>query len=359
VTLGILATLISIGASSAYADEIDAQRVYRSGYHLGRGDTGIAHCEYEDCLFYNPAALAEGKGIYRRTVFASPQIEFSKATRDFVRQIGVEDADEVETVRENIGKPNHVGAQNFTGILLRRVAIGAFFSANANLMAFKDPNYGGLETIDAEVTENVGMTFTLAEQFGKSWMVGVTGKYLQRGRGGVVASVADSEAATEQFQDTDSLLGQGTGPGADLGVLWKGKGRSKPTFGVLVANVGDTSIIAEEETDQNLNLKQTVNAGVSIAPGTKFSRVRLLLDVRDILGQVQENDRKKVHIGGELTVRDAFGITTGLNQGSPTFGVYGDLWLMRFDAGMYTQEIGERVGKRSDTRFYFRFKTGI
>ncbi len=345
--------------SSAYGDEIDAQRIYRSGYHLGRGDTGIAHCEYEDCLFYNPAGLAQGKGIYKRTVFASPQVEFSQATRDFVRQISVEEADAVETVRENIGKPNHIGTQNFSGILLRRAALGAFVSGNVNLLAYKDPNYGGLETIDAEITENAGLTFSLAEKFGKAWMIGVTGKYLQRGRGGIVASVADSDEATEKLEDTESLLGQGTGGGADIGALWKGNGRSQPTFGILVANAGDTAINSETGTDQSLDLKQTVNVGFSVAPGTKFSRVRLLLDVRDILSQVQTNDRKKIHLGAELTVRDIFGVSVGMNQGSPTFGAYTDLWLMRFDAGIYTQEIGERVGKRSDARYYFRFKVGL
>jgi len=340
-------------------DEIDAQRIYRSAYHLGRGDTGISQCENEDCLFYNPAFLAEGEGIYKKTILASPQLEMSRATRDFVRQIGVEESSPVSTIRQNIGKPNHVGVQTYTGILLRRAAFGAFASNNLNLFAFKDPENGGLETIDASATQNIGVMFSLAEKIGDNFALGFTGKYLQRGRGGLTASVANAENASEQLQNQNELLGIGTGSAADIGLLYKGSSPSSPSFGLLLANLGDTKFATAEPTEQDLTLKQTVNVGMSISPGTKFSKFRFLLDYRDILNNIQDNAFKKIHLGAELTLRDIIGITAGINQGAPTMGVYTDFWVLRLDAGMYTQEISEQVGRRPDNRFFLRLKAGL
>ena len=40
-------------------------------------------------------------------------------------------------------------------------------------------------------------------------------------------------------------------------------------------------------------------------------------------------------------------------------GVYANFYLIRFDLGAYTEEAGESVGSRPDTRFYFRLKFGF
>jgi hypothetical protein len=348
------------GPGTAQADDVDRQRVYRSAHFLGRGDTGIAHADNEDAVFYNPAGIAQGKGIYKRTVLASPHTEFSQATRDLVRQLAFEDADAVDTVKQNIGKSNHASAQNFSGVVLRRAALGAFASASVDMLAFKDPDRGGLETVQASVVENAGVTFSLAESFGKGeYLFGVTGKYMQRGIGEVEASVLDAQTAKDQVQDSEDLVNQGTGGGADLGFMWMPKGRSNPTMGLTVENAGGTNIIPEQESAIDLDLKQTVNVGFSVSPGTRFSTFRLLLDYRDATNAIQDNVRKKIHLGSELTVQDYVGFTAGLNQGGNTFGLYTDLYFFRFDAGMYTQEVSERVGKRSDRRYFVQLRVGF
>ena len=79
-------------------------RLYRSAYFLGRGDTGIATADDQEAIFYNPAGLAQGKGIYKRFVVGSPHVEFSKATRDVARQLELEDQDQTETLKKQIGK---------------------------------------------------------------------------------------------------------------------------------------------------------------------------------------------------------------------------------------------------------------
>jgi hypothetical protein len=53
------------------------------------------------------------------------------------------------------------------------------------------------------------------------------------------------------------------------------------------------------------------------------------------------------------------GMTGGLNQGYPTAGVYLDLYVLRIDLGFYSEEMGDRVGTRPDTRYFLRLKAGF
>lgn len=335
-------------------------RLYRSAYFLGRGDTGISVADDEDAIFYNPAGLARGKGIYKKTVLASPQVELSEATRDLARRLGAENADAVETVQNNIGKPNHIGAQNFTGLVLRRAALGAFFSNNVDLLAYKSAEYGGMEVVEANADQNVGATFSLADSFfHKNLLLGITAKYLARGRGAMTVISVEADKMKESLSDSSNFMGAGAGGGADFGLMYQAGGRSNPSLGITVNDIGDTKITPEETTTLDLDLKQTINIGVSVEPGTKFSKFKLLADYRDAAGAVIKNPFKRVHLGGELSVLNMIGVTGGLNQGYPTAGLYFDFYIIRFDFGYYTEEMGERVGTRPDTRYFVRIKAGF
>ena len=357
----VLATTLCCGVGSfgEPAQAEDQQRLYRSAYFLGRGDTGIATADEEEGIFYNPAGLALGKGIYKKTVFLSPHLEVSEDTRSLAKQMLNQDGTSVATLRQHIGKPQHAGLYNFTGIILRRAALGAFASATTDILISKDPASGGLEKLSADLVNNAGITFSLADSlFSENFLVGVTGKYLYRGVADIDVSVIDAK----EFENKSSkeLLGYGSGAGADLGLMYRVPGRTPKSFGVSVQNVGGTAIIKENEESADLDpLKQTVNVGFALEPGTQFSKFRLLVDYWDATNALGNNAFKKIHIGGELTVRDFIGFTAGISQGSPSAGFYLDLYLTRFDVGVYTEEIDDRVGARPDRRFYMRLKVGI
>jgi hypothetical protein len=200
----------------------------------------------------------------------------------------------------------------------------------------------------------------LAESFfSKQLYLGITGKYLMHGKGYASASVAEIDRIKEDVKDKKNFIGFGQGEGADLGVMYKGGSRTPWSLGLTINDVGDTSIRPSEETALDLNYKQTINAGFAIEPGTKTSKLRLLVDYRDIQSRVETNPRKKIHTGAELMVAGAIGITGGLNQGYPTGGFFVDLYLMRLDLGFYTEEIGRAVGSRPDTRYVMRLKAGF
>jgi hypothetical protein len=351
-------------APSAYGQALNqphnSDKIYRSAYYLGRGNTGVAHADDEEAIFYNPAGLAAGKGIYKKTILASPHVELSQATRDLARQLSAEDSDAVDTVRDHVGKPNHVGFSNFTGLILRRAALGVVATGNVDVLAFKSPEFGGLEVVEAAADQTVGATFSLAEGFFDNGMLlGVTAKYLARGRGYASASAAEANDLKDKLSNRNDFLAAGEGGGADFGVQFRGGGKASPSFGVTVNDIGDTKVTPTDPTTLDLDIKQTINAGVSIEPGTKFSKLKLLADYRDIASRTITNPRKKLHLGGELSVLDMVGMTGGLNQGDPTAGHYFDIYLVRVDLGMYTEEVGDRVGTRPDTRYFLKAKVGF
>ena len=120
--------ILLLPCSTAIGDALEQSRLYRSAYFLGRGDTGIANADNHEAIFYNPAGLAQGKGIYKQTIFASPTVTISEDTKDLIRKVSVENNDSPQSLREHVGKNQHIGLNNFSGIVFRRAALGAMVS---------------------------------------------------------------------------------------------------------------------------------------------------------------------------------------------------------------------------------------
>ncbi len=343
---------------TSWADE--STRIYRSGYYLGRGDTGIASCDNHDAIFYNPAAIAQGKGIYKETVLMSPLLEMSRDTRDLIRQVAVEQKNDVDTMRKHVGKNQHLGIYNFTGVVFRRMALGAVASNQTNILVKQSPEHGGLETVSANTTANTVATLSLAESFfGEQFLMGMTGKYFaNRAQAGIDVSIVDAQDIAGEL-DQDDVMSLGSGTGVDLGFLYKPKSPVPWSLGLTLENVGKTKFAGTAGVGAPDDLEQIVNIGLAVEPGRSSARFKLLFDYRDVTGAYEKNTFKKTHIGTEIALGKVMGFTAGLNQGYPTIGTYLNLYILRFDLGAYTEEIGDRVGVRPDPRFYFRMMGGF
>ncbi|MEZ4741846.1 MAG: hypothetical protein R3B45_05275 [Bdellovibrionota bacterium] len=346
----------------SYADEFPY--TYRSSYFLGRGDTGLAIADNEDAIFYNPAGIALGKGLYKKTVFAAPMLEVSQDTRDVIRKIAVEDEAPTSILREHEGRPQHLGFNTFTGVILRRAALGAFASNSSTLMLFKDPDGGSLESLYVGSTAAAGMTFSLAQDFfNQTLLVGFTGKYIMKGQANFKASAAEAESLSSINPDSLAMKGQGTG--ADIGVMYKIPSQYNISLGLTIQDIGNTTFTPDQKTDLSKKERplkdnlQTINAGIAVEPGQRASRFKFMLDLRDLENRTGNSFYRRFHLGSEITVKDIVGITVGINQGYPTFGFYTDIRVLRLDLGFYTEELDELAGRRPDNRYFFRLSAGL
>lgn len=355
IKLGLCALLIAAG-TAAHADPFP--HFFRSGTYLGRGDTGIADADNHEALFYNPAGIAKGDGIYKEAALVSATVEVSSASKDLIRQMVVEKNSDAETIRQFIGKNQHLGLYGFSGVVLRRAAFGAFTSVQGDALAAKSYDHGGLETLDFSYRANYGLVFAVAEQFlGDTVQVGTTIKYVVNNSADMNIGVVDASNFSEIFEEQKR---EGSGFGADIGVMYQLPTKMPMTLGLTINDIGDSKFT---EKDKNKpapdSLPQTINLGYSLTTGTGQSTMQFLVDVRDIAGRVEDNIYKKTHLGAEIAFKGIMGFSAGLNQGYPSLGAFLDLYVGRLDVGVYGEEVGDSIGSRPDQRLFLKFFAGL
>ena len=356
-TLAYLSVAAAMVSSNVFAE--DAQRLYRSSHYLGRGDAGLAIADDHEAIFYNPAGLAQGQGIFNRAIFLSPAFEFSDDARNMMNALQDEDADTAEILLKRVGKNQHLGLYNSTALVFRRAALSIFNGQTTDILVYKSPAAGGLEAVKAQLVTSNGIAFALAQDFlNKSLFVGANVKYLHRGQAKLEANVADAESVGEL--DSSELFKSGMGTSVDLGVIYKLPGRLQPSVAATINNVGGANFKRmSEEAGTPDGLKQVVNLGVAIQPQSKMSKFKLMAEIWDVTSQISKSTIKKLHLGGDLSVLDTIGFTAGLSEGWSSGGLYVDLRFLRFDAGVYIQEMAERAGVRPDKRLFFRLTLGL
>lgn len=355
--------LLVVTAPNAYSLD-PYPYLYRSSYYLGRGDTGIASADNEHAVFYNPAGIGFGKGIYKRIVLASPTLEFSRDTTNVAQEISVQEADVTETLRKRLGRPQTLALRSYTGIILRRAALSLFGATELTTLLSKDPKQGAFEKAEGKLRVDTGGIFTLAHKlFTEKLYMGLNMKFISR------VQAAFSANATEASQlkniESDQYAMTGRGFGFDIGLMYRTEGRTPFKAGITLMDAGGTSFTPLKKTSLAKSLwalkdiKQTVNLGIALEPGTRVSKFKLMLDIRDLTDQYTTSYFKKLHIGTELTVADIVGFTGGLNQGYGSIGLYIDTYFFRLDIGYYAEELGDYAGHRPDERFYLTLYFGI
>ncbi len=358
--LWLICWIVSV---SALAD--DNTMPIRSAAFMRRGNTGIAIAQDEDAIFFNPAGLAYGSGVFRKVLFLSPYVEVSQDTRNVIREIAIQKDDPTDTLRAHEGKVQHVAASNVSGLILRRVALAAFGATSTSALLFKDPGQGGFESVHASSISDVGIAMSLADRVGTSrFLVGATGTYFQRSQGELFAN-ATAAGQLQDLKSSESLLMTGTGRAVNLGLMYRGEGRLNFSWGLTCLNVGTTTFTPNTPTDLDASawplrpIKQTLNLGTAIETGTQHSKFRFLADMQDLLNANHNVYAKRIHLGTELVVYNRVGFSAGLNQGYPTGGFFVDLFLLRFDLGFYTEEYGDRAGDRPDPRLFVRMEAKL
>jgi hypothetical protein len=103
-----------------------------------------------------------------------------------------------------------------------------------------------------------------------------------------------------------------------------------------------------------------LNLGLSYKVESNLSQFNFLLDLRDLGSNIESNIFKKINLGTEISIGSFAGLSAGLQQGYPSFGlVDGSAMSFRTDLAMYTQEMGSYAGARPDSRYVLQMSLKI
>jgi hypothetical protein len=326
------------------------------------GDAGVSLAEGHDAVFYNPAGVADIKSLVNELILASPEVELSSNAKEIYRTAD-DGADTLKIVKAIVNQPVHIAETNYTGTVFRRAALSIFERVQADAFVGTNPERGVLEA-DLKMVGRGGLILTSSRSFlNDSLLVGVNTKVMHKANGSVTV---DALSAESQFKDSSvkdlrsKYLRRGTGIGGDLGFLYKMSGNLKPRLGVMIHNMGGTNYkwpVPKTSKGPDSD-KQTVDVGLSVAPGTKRSYSTLAVDLHDATNSSESVIYKRLHLGARISFDNVFGLMAGLNQGYPTYGGFLDLKLVRVEGGVYSEELGELPGDRKSRRVFGRVSVG-
>lgn len=356
--------------SIARADEI--YREYKSARHLSLGNAGLVNPRGQDAIFYNPAGVAQSKGILNEISVIAPTIEFSDNSRQLYSDItsgtvqmgGSDMSSIIDSTKPFSDKPQHVGVQNFTGLVFKRAALGIL--SNAQLDALYRLNKPLLPNFEGSLVTRNGIYASAARGFfDDSLLLGLTYKYVLKTDFYQYFEGQDllNEERLKELTSIKKCEGNftcGTGQGVDLGMIWKNeKANSRPRFGAVVHNVGGLTYSKYKSSGKAPSMeKQTIDIGIGIEPKAKNSEINAYLDFQDVANNLEENLYKRLHAGAEISFLNVAGVMAGINQGYSTFGCFVNFKVVRLDLGVYKEELGSYPGELGDKRFFGRLIVG-
>lgn len=355
-----ISTLIGI-LIPTFAQGADLEREYVSAPLLGGGGAGISDVTGLEALFYNPANLARSQSVIGDIVLVSPQIEASDNGLKIYKDIKA-NKNMLDIVSDVLGHPVRIGFQNASGASFRRTALGLIQRANLQISLKNDP-FSGIPVASVSSSVRAGAAYGIGRSFASnSFHLGVTGLLIQKAEANLSVSALEAQS---KFKDSggNTLLNdavkRGVGIGAHVGLLFTPEGSSSPEISVVARNLGLNYGVGGKAAEQRPSAElQTIDVGFSLQPGTKNSHARISMDVYDVANKSKQNFYKRLHLGTEVTFSGVLGVQGGLNQGYTTYGIFLNARLVRFDAGIFAEELGKYPGDNKSRSYYGRLSVG-
>lgn len=355
---GIVAALLLIICDARAGD---FEREYVSAPLLGSGNAGMTDVGGIDGLFLNPATLARSPGVIGDIIVVSPHVEASQNGLNIYKDVKA-NKNMLDIVSSSVGQPVSLGVQNATGASFRRTAFALFQRLDLSV-GVKNDAISGIPLATAHSAARAGAAMGIGRSFASNTLhVGVTGLVVQKAEAHLAVSALDAQSKLGSSGGNTALsdaLKRGVAVGAHVGLLYTPGGSSSPEFALVARNFGMTYAVGGKPSDQRPSSElQTLDVGTSLQPGTKNSRSRVSLDVRDVLNRSKQNIYKRLHMGAEVTFSSVVGALAGLNQGYSTYGMFLNTKLVRIDAGIFAEELGKYPGDKKNRSYYGRVSVG-
>tara|TARA_B100001248_G_scaffold240180_1_gene205951 strand:+ start:6643 stop:7755 length:1113 start_codon:yes stop_codon:yes gene_type:complete len=339
--LSLVSFLFFFFLQDAQAVDVLNYRGY-SARALGMGNAFSAIADNSDALYYNPAALSRVRGF--RFLLVDPYVGINDITEVQDALTDVSDSDDadgfVTTIRELYGQNVWAAGGAKAGFYMPNFA--AIYYAQAEFTGLlSSPSYPTYDlTYKYDSGVHVGFSFEMLPGL----HAGLGVRTIDRTGGELPVSV---EILEDLDSDTieDYLLREGSGVGADFGLLYE-VGALKWAFSWF--NVGNTNFTAKEN-QRPTSEQQYMSLGVGAEIDLPLITIRPAADFRFI-------DRsdiplgKKMDLGLELDL-PLLSVRGGFHHGYYTAGASVDLFFLRMDAATWAEELGGYTGQEEDRRY--------
>lgn len=335
------------------------ERFYMGVRPMGMGGAFTAVADDQNTIFYNPAGLSRIKGLSFGLL--NPAVSIGENGLDMY-------SDSDDTDMDNTGEVADL-LRDYTGDHIH------LYAALTPHIGFRIKNFGamvtafGIGNMDSTVRNPVYPQFHMNSKVDiggiggvgfalpgiKDLRLGIALKSVSRTS--IKEVYTPAEIASDDFEDRmEDDEETGSDVGMDFGVIYTLPWEKY--FQTDLALAGQN--IPELNLDNGEKLETQWTAGIALKKDMGSFTILGAFDYKDFTESIEADDDlgKRIHMGAELKFKNLFAIRGGFNQGYPTFGASLDLWVLKFDAAMYSEEVGEYAGQKEDKRYMGQITIG-
>lgn len=343
--------------------------IFQDPFDIGGGGASLTRATQEGMLASNPAMMPYGAKFFRwlglKTSISVGQdsVDFAKSAAKGSKGEGDSAAQNQAFVDKIFDTPIHLGVAESLTFITSNFGMTVFTSTEPDIRAWKrgDPELGaGTPTIALRNELYGGALVSFAQRTPLPWFsYGLTGKYLLADERKINVEITDQTAITNAREEAQSLKAVPKKPafGTDFGTLIFAQGNILDwRFASTVTNIGGTQFAEGAEPSE---FKQMVNFGTSLTLHSDADAIHFAVDYRDALGAYDDLQYKHIYAGTKITIHRFLGLSAGLYQFNPTYGIELDLFFMRLAAASYAREYGRSPGVDRRPIYVISFSLGF
>lgn len=309
----------------------------------GMGGINIPIVSGVDAVFYNPAALAKGTGVYIELMDIALGVNGQEAID--LAQTGSSITNPSD-YNQFFGKKIWVEGQGLAGVTLPYLGVG-FLSQTRISLELHNPGFPQFQTYFHSDTV---VAFGGAVNLGNKTYLGATLKQVQRwGAETIDLGLTTIANANSLSSIGDNFQNKGKGYGIDMAIMKDFDALTNPTVALTWQDIGNTSFVKTDGASAPPAIQQNLSFGAGgnvDLPGLDWAygfEMRHLLEPEIQIG-------KKIHLGTEVSL-PIIDLRAGLGQGYKSFGLGANFLIFRLDAATYTEELGVYPGQTGQDRF--------
>ncbi len=318
------------------------------------GGARIAVVNDETALMVNPAGLGKLRDYF--VTVADPELELGSQTQSIIEAdlFAFTDAQKtVDLLEENPGKHLHQRAQIFPSFVVPNFGLGVYARYAMDAQADTTGTVYDMEYRNdyAIVT---GFNFRL---FDGRIKLGVSARITNR-----VEVSQTSGSATSTGLEISNLSSEGMGIGTDAGLILALPWKWLPTLAAVWRDVGGTRYNLTEgmlydTSTRPRAVSSTIDTAFALFQiGSHKNRFTFTGELRDVLDVAEEEEiMRRVHVGFEYNLADAFFVRAGYHQRYWSAGVELSMLNYQLQLGSYGEDIGTPETPQEDRRYVGKF----